>query len=160
MHLHSLKIRTYQFNVAVNSYFSWVEKTFASLKQETKNGELYLINDGRSYIKEVSVVLGILESLGVLSFKMIGGADSQLYIYVNQIQSLKNIINDPFHYKNRLLETVADRHLISVKMLTYLYEGGFTSDEIWNCLEDYFLGTIPEKVKRDCLAENPEIVFD
>lgn len=150
----------YQFNVAVNSYFSWVEKTFASLKQETKNGELYLINDGRSYIKEVSVVLGILESLGVLSFKMIGGADSQLYIYVNQIQSLKNIINDPFHYKNRLLETVADRHLISVKMLTYLYEGGFTSDEIWNYLEDYFLGTIPEKVKRDCLAENPEIVFD
>lgn len=91
---------------------------------------------------------------------MIGGADSQLYIYVNQIQSLKNIINDPFHYKNRLLETVADRHLISVKMLTYLYEGGFTSDEIWNYLEDYFLGTIPEKVKRDCLSENPDLVFD
>ena len=66
---------------------------------------------------------------------------------------MKNIINDPFHYKNRLLETVSDRHLISVKMLTYLYEGGFTSDDIWNYLEDYFLGSIPEKVKRDCLAE-------
>ena len=81
------------------------------LKLKPIIGELYLINDGSSYIKGVTVVLGILESMGVLSFNMIGGANSQLYIYVNQIQNLKNIINDPINYKNRLLETVYEKTL-------------------------------------------------
>ena len=105
------------------------------------------------------MVLGILESMGVLSFNMIGGANSQLYIYVNQIQNLKNIINDPINYKNRLLETVYEKHLISVKMLTYLYEGEFSSDNMWNILEDYFLGVIPQQVKNACLMENPQMNF-
>lgn len=149
----------YQFNVAVNSFFNWVKKIFATIKAETNNGELYLINDGSSYIKGVTVVLGILESMGVLSFNMIGGANSQLYIYVNQIQNLKNIINDPINYKNRLLETVYEKHLISVKMLTYLYEGEFSNDNMWNILEDYFLGVIPQQVKNACLMENPQMNF-
>ena len=91
---------------------------------------------------------------------MLGGANSQLYIYVNQVQSLINIINAPNSYHNRLLDMVAERHLISVKMLTYIYEGGFSNDEIWDIIEDYFLGKIPEKVKRDCKKENPNIIFD
>ena len=91
---------------------------------------------------------------------MLGGANSQLYIYINQIQALKNIINAPYRYNNRLLNTVSDRHLISVKMLTYIYEGGFKNDEIWNIIEDYFLGVIPEKVKTDCKKEKPGIIFE
>ncbi|MFR3912731.1 MAG: hypothetical protein ACLTYB_16595, partial [Clostridium paraputrificum] len=107
-----------------------------------------------------SVILGILEAIDVLSFEMLGGANSQLYIYINQIQGLKNILNSPNSYKNRLLEIVAERHLISVKMLTYLYEGNFTSEQRWNLLEDYFLGKIPEKVKQECRQENSNIHFD
>jgi len=45
-------------------------------------------------------------------------------------------------------------------MLTYFYEGEFSSEDRWNLLEDYFLGTIPEKVKRDCKKEKPDIIFD
>lgn len=150
----------YQFNTAVNSYFNWVSKNYEKVRRETTNGELYLINDGGTSTKEIAVVLGILEALNVLSFKMIGGANSQLYIYINQIQSLKNIINNPAHYQNKLLEAVAERHLISVKMLTYLYENQFTSNEMWDLLENYFLGVIPEHVKSECLKENPQIVFD
>ena len=78
---------------------------------------------------------------------------------MNQIQGLKNILNQPYKYKNRLLETVAERHLISVKMLTYIYENGFTNQQIWDLVEDYFLGVIPEKVKRECQIENPEMKF-
>ena len=69
-------------------------------------------------------------------------------------------MNAPYRYNNRLLDTVAERHLISVKMLTYLYEGEFSSEEMWGLLEDYFLGDIPEKVKRECKKEKPEIVFE
>lgn len=91
---------------------------------------------------------------------MIGGANSQLYIYINQTRSLEEILNRPGRYQNRLLDAVSIRHLISVKMLTYIYEGNFSSEEIWDLLEDYFLGVIPEKVKRDCRKENPNIIFD
>lgn len=149
----------YQFNVAVDSYFSWVEAGLRKIESETRSGQLYLINDNGKRTKEYSVILGVLESIGVLMFEMIGGANSQLYIYINQIQALKNILNAPSRYNNRLLNTVAERHLISVKMLTYLYEGDFTSEERWDLLEDYFLGKIPEKVQHDCEKECPEIRF-
>lgn len=150
----------YQFNVAVNSYFQWVETGFRKVINETKDEQLYLINDSGNRTKEYGVILGILEALGVLTFEMLGGANSQLYIYINQIQAIKNILNAPYRYNNRLLDTVGERHLISVKMLTYLYEGNFTSDEIWNVIEDYFLGIIPEKVKSDCRKEKPDMLFD
>ena len=150
----------YQFNVAVNSYFRWIEMGFQKIVKETVDGELHLINDNGNKTKEYGVVLGILEAIDVLSFKMLGGANSQLYIYVNQIQSLKNILNAPYNYENRLLNTVAERHMISVKMLTHIYEGDFTNEEMWNLLEDYFLGAIPEKVKHECRKENSDIEFD
>lgn len=150
----------YQFNTAVNSYFQWVEAGLRKVEAETKEGELYLINDSANRSKEYSVILGILETVGVLSFEMLGGANSQLYIYINQIQALKNILNAPYRYHNRLLDMVSERHLISVKMLTYLYEGEFSSDDRWNLIEDYFLGSIPEKVIRDCKKEKLDMMFD
>lgn len=150
----------YQFNVAVNSYFAWVEKGLKKVETDTKNGMLYLINDNGNRTKEYGIILGILEAMGCLTFEMLGGANSQLYIYINQIQALINIIKAPYRYHNRLLEMVAERHLISVKMLTYIYEGDFSNDETWDLIEDYFLGGIPEKVKRDCKKEKPDMLFD
>ncbi|MCD7882084.1 MAG: DEAD/DEAH box helicase [Clostridiales bacterium] len=151
--------RKYQFNVAVNSYFRWIESGFRKIENETVDGKLYLINDSsnKKRTEEFSVILGVLEAMGVLTFEMIGGANSQLYIYINQIQALKNILNAPYNYNNKLLETVSDRHLISVKMLTYLYEGNFSNEELWDLIEDYFLGTIPPKVKALCIQVRPDI---
>lgn len=153
-------ITKYQFHIAVNNYFRWVERGFRKVISETKGNHLYLINDKTNSLKEYSVILGILETLGCLTFEMIGGANSQLYIYVNQVQALKNIVNDPKRYENRILTAVSVRHLISVKMLTYIFESGFCSEEIWNLLEDYFLGNVPEKVKRDCCKEKPGMRFE
>lgn len=150
----------YQFKTAINSYFNWVEKGFNKIQEETRDRALYILNTEGQTAKEISTVLGILESLDVLQFEMTGGANSQLYIYINQIRNLKNILNNPGRYTNRLLEMVSERHLISVKMLSYIYEGGFSNDEIWSIIENYFLGKIPEKVKTNCKRENPNISFD
>lgn len=150
----------YQFNVAVNSYFQWVETGLRKIESSMRGDQLYLINDSGKTTREFSVLLGILESMGVLSFKMIGGANSQLYIYVNQVQAIRNVLNAPQHYKNRLLDAVSDRHTISVKMLTYLYENEFTNEERWDLLENYFLGVIPEKVKHECKKERPDILIE
>lgn len=150
----------YQFNTAVNLYFQWVESRLRKVESEIYNSQLYITNDHSNRAKEYGVILGILESIGVLSFEMLGGANSQIYIYVNQVQTLKNIINNPKCYDNRLLDTISERHLVSVKMLTYLYEGEFTNEDRWNLIEDYFLGNIPEKVISDCKKERPEIIFE
>ena len=100
-----------------------------------------------------AAVLGVLESMGVLAFRMNGGANSQIYIYVNQIQPIRNILKRPWNYENRLLKMVAERHAVSVKMLTYLYENDFTSEQRWDLLEDYFLGRIPEEVEKEVEKE-------
>ena len=140
----------YSFSVSVNSFFAWLDRQYETIREQTnRDNELYLINDGGTLIQETATVLGVLEALDVLSFQMIGGANSQIYIYVNQIQTLRNILKNPARYRNRLLETVAERHTVSVKMLTYLYENDFTSKERWDLLEDYFLGRIPEEVKQE-----------
>ncbi|GFR35340.1 hypothetical protein TCEA9_11520 [Thermobrachium celere] len=45
-----------------------------------------------------------------------------------------------------MLEIVNERHKISVKIMTYLFENNLTSDEIWTFIEDYFLG-LPNAIK-------------
>lgn len=143
----------YAFRVAVNSWFAWLEKHFTRIQKETDNGELYLVNDGGTLIRETATALGVLEAFGLLTFRMIGGANSQVYIYVNKIAALESAVKHPNRYENSLLDAVAERHTVSVKMLTYLYENDFTSEERWNLLEDYFLGKIPEKVLEACRKE-------
>lgn len=138
---------SYRFNVAIKSYFAWVEKIFERIVDETRDGQFYITNAASKSAKEFNTVLGILEALGVLNFNMTGGANSQLYIHINQIRTLKNIFDAGAKYSNKILKSVALRHKISVEMLTYIYESDFGNAEIWDLLEDYFLGKIPVEVK-------------
>lgn len=130
----------YRFNNAIRFYFAWVEKIFSRIIDETRSGRLYITNTTGKAAKELNTVLGIAEALGALSFKMTGGANSQLYIHINQIRNLKNILDAGGHYSSRILQSVASRHESSVKTLTHIYEGDFDSATIWDMLEDYFLG--------------------
>ncbi len=133
----------YRFSRAMKFYFAWVEKIFEEIFAETKDGKLYITDAMTKHAKEINTVLGILEALGILNFKMTGGANSQIYIHINQIKNLKNIIDARGKYRNKILESVKARHEISVAMLTYIYENNFDNAAIWDLLEDYFLGKIP-----------------
>jgi ATP-dependent DNA helicase RecQ len=150
----------YQFKTAVQSYLNWVESEYRFIwDSSSTNNVLYVPNAQGIAAKEICTVLGILEALNILTFKINGGANSQIYIYVYQISRLKSIIAKPSKYRNRLLELVKERHLISTKMLTYIYEQNFTSGEIWDILENYFLGIIPDYVKKECKKINKYIDF-
>ena len=128
-------------------YFAWVEKIFEEIIAATNDGKLYIADATTTRAKEINTVLGILEALGVLNFKMTGGANSQIYIHINQIKNLKKINDARGYYRNKILETVAERHKILVVMLTYIYEKDFDNDKIWDLLEEYFLGKIPAEVQ-------------
>ena len=138
---------SYRFNQNMSRYFNWLGGIFQNIVAETSSGTLYLKNSLGNNAKAHTIVLGILEALGVLSFEMTGGEDTQLYIHITQIENLKNILNRRDKYRNYILEDVSDYHLLSVQMLTYLYANNFDSAQIWDLLEDYFFGEIPEPVR-------------
>lgn len=137
----------YRFSNVVNSYFKWIEKSFTYIIENIIDDVIYLIEDhGNKIFKEFMLILGILESFEILTFKSLGGSNSQLYIYVTQTKAMREIIEKPQFYSNKLLELVRERHELSVQMLTYLFENNFESEEIWDHVENYFLGIIPDEV--------------
>lgn len=137
----------YKFMNGASAFFRWIENSFNNITNNINEGTLYLIDEtGDKGFKETLLILGILETLDLLVFKALGGKNSQIYIYVNQTKTMREIIEKPWRYKNRLLELVSERHQISVEMLTYIFEGEFTNEKIWDLIEDYFLGIIPETV--------------
>lgn len=137
----------YKFMNGVSGFFRWIETGFNNIQKNLLGNTLYLIDEsGDKGFKESLLVLGLLETLDLLVFRALGGRNSQIYIYVNQVKTMKEIIDKPWRYKNKLLELVSERHEISVEMLTYIFEGGFSNEEIWDLIEDYFLGIIPDAV--------------
>ncbi len=139
---------TYQFSSAIRNYFRWGRDMFRKFMEHGNMGKLYLTElSGGHTIKEANIALGVFEAMGVLDFNISGGDNSQIYVYINQEQALQNIVNNPNSYHNSLLEEIAARHKISVQMLTYIFNGDFSSDKIWDLLEDYFLGKVPARVQ-------------
>lgn len=128
------------FTGTVNSFFGRTEQLVRKIVEGTRENKFYLTDVSATVAKEYSTTLGILEAMGALSFYMSGGANSQIFIHINQIRTLKNILDNRGKYRNRIIDAVAERHQKSVEMLTNIFEGDFDSAEIWNILEDYFLG--------------------
>lgn len=135
---------SYQFTNVIREFFGWLQKGFDYVEENTIEQKMYIADeDNIQQLKQITTALGLLESMGVLRFKSLGGSNSQIYIYVNETKNMQIVRDKPNFYKNRLLETINQRHIDSVKMLTFLFQNNLQSDEIWNHLENYFLGILP-----------------
>lgn len=140
-------VESYTFNRPIENFIGWLCNMKKFIHANEKDGLLYIVKGkGEKTAKEIITALGYLEALNYVNFKASGGVNSQIYIYINQTKTMEEVIRKPQYYNNRLLEKVAQRHKISVAMLTYLYQNNFKSDEIWNYIEDYFLGQVPEQI--------------
>jgi len=138
----------YGFSPAIRDFFSWLERGHRIIIDNLADEKIYVVNDGTSNCcKELTVIMGVLESAGVLRFRSLGGSQSQVYIYINHTRQLQEVKDKPSSYKNHLLELIEKRHIDSVRMLRYLFESGFSSDEIWEHLENYFLGILPPELE-------------
>ena len=151
----------YRANNAIFGFFDNLRKCASNTLKMLKDDKLYLVDGAKTPPREYMLYLGFMETCGLLKFKSLGGNGSQIYIHINSTKAMKYVIEKPYRYRNKLLELVKDRHILSVIMLTYLYENNFSSDEIWDYIEDYFLGKVPgevikiyeEKTKK-CFAES------
>ena len=139
---------SYLFDTSSENFFKWIDNTFKFIENNLVDHKLYL-NLSLSNSKGIFTLLGLLEAIGVLKFKSLGGTNSQIYIYVNETKRMQIVSDKPYAYKNKLLESINNRHSESVKMLSFLYEGKFSSDEIWEHLENYFLGILPKELQDD-----------
>lgn len=138
---------TYKFLPLMRNYFGWIFEQYKNITNQVRDGEMYVINEPGTYqADQVLTALGLLESFGVLRFKSLGGANSQIYIYVNSTKIMQMVSEKPESYRNRLLDLVGKRHEEAVKMMTYMFESNFDSDTIWDILENYFIGILPEGV--------------
>lgn len=151
MHSRYIQKRVYNEDTSYNFsndyylYFEKIQNVWNTLKRNESNKKLFVVNNKDTF-NDFSYLLGTLESWNLISFKILGGESSQIYIYVNQTRPLIDIIRNGNFYKNKILQSVDDRHKISVAMLKYLFSNKLTSDEIWDNIEKYFLGKIPEQV--------------
>lgn len=109
------------------------------------------------------IVLGISETLGLITYEVVGGNNPQIYIRMNSVYPLEKAIKQGQYYQNRLLNDVRLKHKISVSMLTYLFKykpvGNKKSEKVrdytlffWDKIEDYFLGKIPEEVQNEVFS--------
>lgn len=154
---------SYQFSTASREFFTWLDKGFRYVKENTKENQMYVVNEKSSdRCKEITTILGVLESFGTLRFKSLGGSNSQIYIYVNETKNMQIVRDKPNSYRNKLLELINNRHRESVRMLTFLFQSKLTSNDVWEHLENYFLGILPETLLHDVketeTAENVEDV--
>lgn len=137
---------SYRFTNEMNDFFAWLRKSFQRIACAISDGVMYIVEKhGDKKTKETVTCLGVFEAMRALRFQTIGGLNSQLYIYVNETRQMQIVKNNPERYNNRLLELVNNRHIASVRMMTYLFQSGFTSEQIWDRLEDYFLGIAPNE---------------
>lgn len=121
----------------ISEFFHWLEQSFAVLH----SGETcrYLpVNDSVQGSERLAPALGVLEELDLLHFVLLGGSNSRLYLYVNQTQTLE--LADRGFYRNHLLERIAQRHTDAVRLMSWLFTSGFSSEQLWDRIEEYFLG--------------------
>ena len=55
-----------------------------------------------------------------------------------QTQTLE--LADRGFYRNHLLERSAQRHTDAVRLMSWLFTSGFSSEQLWDRIEEYFLG--------------------
>lgn len=138
---------SYAFSNTVRAFYSWLDRGRKKILESVQNQKMYVVNIRKNYCKEITTVLGLLEAFGVLRFRSLGGSNSQLYIYVNETKTMQMVRDRPGAYRNRLLEVIRSRHDESVRMMTFLFQSGFKSDELWGHLENYFLGILPPALR-------------
>ena len=80
------------------------------------------MNDSAQSSERLTPALGVLEELDLLHFALLGGSNSRLF------------------YRNHLLERIAQRHTDAVRLMSWLFTSGFSSEQLWDRIEEYFLG--------------------
>jgi ATP-dependent DNA helicase RecQ len=110
-------------------------------------------------ISAKTIVLGIGEARGVLNYQVLGGNTPQIYVRINSIAPIERAIRQGSNYRNDILSDVQAKHYASVEMLKFLFTRNQPEKDVnlrirkysnwfWNTIESYFMGVLPEEVRK------------
>lgn len=117
-----------------------------SIKVSEQERDVYFPKLFGSEQEKRFIYLGLMESLGLLMYRINGGDNPEIYIRINSRMHLERSVNNPGRYRNYILENVHQRHRLSVEMLKYIFENQVDTMQFWDLIEDYFLGKVPEEI--------------
>ncbi len=104
---------------------------------------LFLPRSDKVRLEKTFLMLGILEAMGLIMYRVSGGEKPEISIRLSSMIHVKRAIDAPDQYRNLILKNVADRHEISVKVLDHVFTAELSNFQRWDLLEDYFLGNLP-----------------
>ncbi|QUO41812.1 ATP-dependent DNA helicase RecQ [Brevibacillus composti] len=140
-------------NSGYAGFVDWIRVEMKHLLSKPHNtGEnendfkIFLPKVNRQKIEKTFILLGILEALGLLIYRVNGGDNPEIFMRINSKLQIERSLQDPNKYKNYILENVHLRHETSVAMLTYLFKNQVDNRTFWEHIENYFLGKIPDEV--------------
>ncbi|QCT04361.1 helicase domain-containing protein [Paenibacillus algicola] len=116
------------------------------INTEPSHVTMFLPKVSPEKVEKTFILLGILEALGNLIYRVNGGDNPEIFLRINSRMQIERSIQNPARYINYILENVKERHYLSVAMLTHLFENEVDNDRFWEYIENYFLGIIPDEV--------------
>ena len=155
----------YKFYVNYDIFLEYAKNTIRNFFYNDRNVAVlgdkqykyYYRSKTNQFFEGDRIVLGMAESMGLLSFTVENGNTPQIYMRINSIYPMEKAIKDPY-YKNKLLDSIFYKHITSVEMLRYLFTYQVTGNNarekienytnfFWSHIENYFLGAIPDEVQ-------------
>ncbi|MBB3155455.1 ATP-dependent DNA helicase RecQ [Paenibacillus endophyticus] len=117
-----------------------------SLQSSDQEQDIYFPKLFGSEQEKRFIYLGLMESLGLLMYRINGGDNPEIFIRINSRMQLERTVGSPARYRNYILENVHQRHKLSVEMMRYIFENQVDTKRFWDLIEDYFLGEVPEEI--------------
>lgn len=105
-----------------------------------------------------NILLGFLETFGLLAFELNGGNKPSISLRINSIAQMQRFVENPNKYNNKILTDQYFTYLRALEMYKHLFslevdgenpkekQQNYTN-EFWRVVEDYFFGQIPSKVQ-------------
>ena len=86
------------------------------------------------------IALKLLSIFDYITYEVLGGAEPEIFIRLNDPNKLRNIVTGKTYYSNNYVEKAKQKHDRDVQILLHFFNDLQTDSERWNYIEDYFLG--------------------
>ena len=118
-------------------------RMFGNMHPEARECKFFIPANEEKNIGMIQMAY-ILEAFDLATFEIGGGEKPGVFIRLNDPVKLKRILERG--YTNQILREVDRRQQTSVKIMEYFFTNPMTSEERWEFIENYFLGTEAEEL--------------
>lgn len=123
-----------------NSTCSQLESLVKGLFANSDNRRISRFLTKKNINSDSYIKLGnLLETLGLVTFKIRGGEKTMIHIRINVPSRLEKD-SENLNYNNILLAQTIERHEVSNLLFNHFFMNQYDNNSRWTFIEDYFLG--------------------